>query len=178
MTSSTDDNARVAIVAARHLERHALLRRACAWRGRCAARSSAPGRETRARFRRSSGRRAGAASARRAPSVDSTGWHDVKISRSRSSPTSSSSSIAASSRGDVLLSGLRARGRARSCLRSSSLLRRDSVDRAVLGGRHQPGARIVSERPTPATARAPRPARPARDPRRGRRRARCARGSR
>ena len=53
--------------AARHLERHAAPRPACAWRARCAARSSARGRGTRARSRRSSGRRAGAASARRAP---------------------------------------------------------------------------------------------------------------
>ena len=60
----------------------------------------------------------------------------------------------------------RARGRARSCLRSSSALRRKQVDRAVLRGGHEPGAGIVRHARLAATARARRRARPARGPRR------------
>ena len=87
---------RGALVAARHLERHAAPRPASAWRGRCAGRWSARGRGTPARSRRWSGRRAGAASAPTRASVDSTGWQAVNISRSRSSPTSSSSAASRS----------------------------------------------------------------------------------
>ena len=98
--------------------------RACAWRARCAARSSArsPGRH--ARSRRSSGRRAAAASAPTRASVDSTGWQAVNIRPSRSSPTSSSR--AASRSGTPSPARLRARGPSSTCLRSSILSRRSA----------------------------------------------------
>ena len=163
--------------AARHLERHAAPRRACAWRARCAARSSAPAtRNARAisSVVRPPSRRS--VSATRA-SVDSTGWQAVKIRRSRSSPI-----VVVERRRRDPASAPPAAPRARvpssSCLRSSSLLAAQLVDRAVLGGGHQPGAGVVAARPTRATARARRPARPARAPRPARRRARCARGRR
>ena len=97
-------------------------------------------------------------------SVESTGWQQVKISRSRSSP---------------IVVGARRRGAARPAIEEADLrvlalqaLRpADEVDRAVLGGGHQPGARVVRDARLAATARARRRARPARGPRRGRRRA-------
>ncbi len=103
MTSSTEASRAAELVAARHLERHAAPRRACAWRARCAARWSARARGRRARSRRWSGRRAGAASARPAPRCDSTGWQAMKTRRSRSSPMSSSSAASRSSAGSSLL---------------------------------------------------------------------------
>ena len=65
-----------------------------------------------------------------------------------------------------------------SCLRSSSLLATQQIDRAMLGGRHEPRAGIVGHARCPAISRARSRARPARDPRPGRCRARCARGRR
>ena len=94
-------------------------------------------------------------------SVDSTGWQEVNTSRSRSSPTSSSSarvvggaSATSSSRPSSCVLALERRAAAQ------------RVDRAVLGGGHQPGARVVRDARLAATAPARRRARPARAPRR------------
>ena len=114
-----------------------------AWRARCAARWSASGtRNARAisSVVRPPSRRS--VSATRA-SGDSTGWQAVKIRRSRSSPTSSSS---ASRSGSPLgPGGSRARARAPRLLRQSCGAAPHQVDRAVLGGGHQPGARVVRD---------------------------------
>ena len=136
--------ARRELGAARHLERNTLLRQRPlgaddALRDR---RLRRPG--TRARSRPWSGRRSAAASARRRASVDSTGWHAVNIRRSRSSPMSSSSAVV--DRGPARSPARhRDRGRSpRACV-PSSLCRRSRSMRAVLGGRHQPRARIVRD---------------------------------
>ena len=74
-------------------------------------------------------------------SVESTGWHAVKMSRSRSSPTSSSSA-ASSFASAVSCSASRSRPSS-SCLRSTSLCRRSrSIARCLAVG-HQPRAGIV-----------------------------------
>ncbi len=165
------------LVAARHFERHAARRRAFASRARCAARSSVPAtRNARAisSVVRPPSRRS--VSATRA-SVESTGWHAMKTSRSRSSPMSSS--IAASNVGDrVFVRRLRSRGRARRACVSASSLRRTRSMRAVLRGLPSATRRDCPGRRTSATARARRRARPARALRRRRRRARCARARR
>ena len=76
-------------------------------------------------------------------SVESTGWQAVNTSRSRSSPTSSSSAASRSARPSPARS--RARGRApRACARAACR-RRSMVDRAVLRGGHEPGARVVRD---------------------------------
>ncbi len=127
-------------VAARHLERHARLGSACAWRARCAARRSAPARGTRARSLPWSGRRSAAGSARRAPRYESTGWQEVKMRRRRSSPISSSS--AASRSGSIRLIHLAAD---LLVLALDQLRAPPLVERAVLRGRHQPGGGIVRD---------------------------------
>ena len=77
-------------------------------------------------------------------SVDSTGWQAMKMSRSRSSPTSSSSSASRSGR-PWRSAGLElARQLARACARAAAAPA-EQVDRAVLRGGHQPGARVVRD---------------------------------
>ena len=74
-------------------------------------------------------------------SVDSTGWQAVNISRSRSSPTSSSS--AASRSGDRALLLRLELVADLLVLAFEHRVAAEAVDRAVLCGRHQPRARIV-----------------------------------
>ena len=76
-------------------------------------------------------------------SVESTGWQAVKTRRRRSSPTSSS--IAASRSGAAISCWASSSRPSSSCLRSSRLLRRKQVDRAMLRGGHEPGARVVRD---------------------------------
>ena len=109
-------------------------------------------------------------------SVDSTGWQDVKIRRSRSSPMSSS--IASSTAchrvvalGVQVVAQLLVLALERACPGAARRSRGSSRSPSA----RRPGCRA---RPTPATAPAPPPAPPAPAPRRGRRRARCAPGRR
>ena len=167
MTSSTEPRRVGELGAARHLERHVAPRRACAWRARSAGRRSPRGRGRPARSPRWSARRACAASAPRARRSDSTGWQVVKIRPSRSSPIWSS--IAASRSGGVICCSSRSRPIS-SCLRWSVGVAAHEVDRAVLGGGHEPGARVVRDARLGPLLQRRRPARPGRGPRPGRRR--------
>ena len=78
-------------------------------------------------------------------SAESTGWQDVKISRRRSSPTSSSSAVSRST-GKRLLPLFEIVSKLL-VLAVEHLAAAEMVDRAVLGGRHQPGAGVVRECP-------------------------------
>ena len=161
------------LVPARRLERPRPPRRASSWRARCAARPSARGRGRRARSPRCGARRASAASARRGPRAESTGWQQVKIRLSRSSPISSSArrrgqrtaaplEVAA----DLLPLALEALGRG-ACRRWRGSWRWSSARRRDSAGRRRA-----------ASSRAPRPAPPGRGPRRGRCPPSCERGRR
>ena len=74
-------------------------------------------------------------------SVDSTGWQAMKISRSRSSPMSSSGSSSLDVGPRRPLTGPRPRGASSSCLRSSTVLRRSrSIARCLpVAMSHAPG---------------------------------------
>ena len=152
-------------------------RPACAWRARCAAPPSAPGtRKARAIssvVRPPSSR---SVSATRA-SVASTGWQAMNISRSRSSPMSSSSA-ASRSGAAVSCRGLELAADLLVLALDAACARRSAVDGATLGGGHQPGARVVRHARSRATARARPPARPAPAPRPRPRRAPSAPGRR
>ena len=77
-------------------------------------------------------------------SVDSTGWQAVNISRSRSSPTSSSSA-ASRSRPRTSPAALSSSWPSSSCFRVQRLPSAQLIDGAVLGGGHQPRAGIVRD---------------------------------
>ena len=165
MTSSTEDSRAAQLLAARDLERHARLAQR-ALGAHDALRDGgarAPGRRARSRSVVSPPSRRSVSAVR--ASVDSTGWQAMKISRSRSSPISSSA--AASGRVPTVLPGpSRARRSVlRACWSACAGAAGDRVAR-LLGGGHQPGAGIVRdaaarpllERASPAhPARAPRP---------------------
>ncbi len=77
-------------------------------------------------------------------SVERTGWQAVNTRRRRSSPMSSSMRGVEIRRGSLLL-GLELASRApRACARAA-VLRRSTVDRAMLRGGHEPGARVVRD---------------------------------
>ena len=120
-------------------------RPASAWPARSAGRPSALRPGTPARSRRWSGRRAAAASAPTRASVERTGWQAMKISRSRSSPTSSSSAGVQVVRSAASCSTLELAADAPRASAPARVVPPKLVDGAVLGGGHQPGARVVRD---------------------------------